>query len=114
MEPKYFTLEPDGGFRDGTCGVENDEHKVDFELSEDEDVKCLSPDDIERGQITLSGPVSPNVSYCEPPSEDEPLSPTESDHDSLDASHYGYVPPSIGLCAVPDRGGRKTEIITEI
>ncbi|XP_033645311.1 uncharacterized protein LOC117304808 [Asterias rubens] len=114
LEPKYFTLEPDGGFRDGTCGVENDEHKVDFELSEDEDVKCLSPDDIERGQITLSGPVSPNVSYCEPPSEDEPLSPTESDHDSLDASHYGYVPPSIGLCAVPDRGGRKTEIITEI
>lgn len=111
LEPKYFTLEPDGGFRHSTC-VENDEHKVEFELSEDEDVKCLSPDDIDRGHITLNGPVSPNVSYCEPPSEDEPLTPTQPD--SLDGSPYGYIPPNVGLCAVPDRSGRQTEIITDI
>ena len=111
LEPKYFTLEPDDAYHGGDSIVENGEHKVDFELSEDEDIKCLSPDDIDRAGIMMNGPVFPNLSYCEPP-DDDPLTPTRPH--SLVSSPYGYIPPITGLGTVPDRGGRRTEIITEI
>ncbi|XP_038057070.1 uncharacterized protein LOC119728763 [Patiria miniata] len=124
LEPKYFTLEPDGEYHDRCCDqdrvcVVNGEHKPNIELSEDEDIMCLSPDDMDgrHAHARLTDPVSPNPSYCEPPMSDEdPLTPTQTG--TLSGSPYGgYIPPipSIGRgAAVPDRGGRRIEIITEI
>ena len=94
-----------------------DAAKTDMELSEDEDMKCLSPDDGRGPRPKIGLPVSPSPSYCEPPlSDEDPLTPTPQT-DSLPSSPYGgYVPPILpnGRTAVPDRGGRQTEIITEI
>ncbi|XP_022102607.1 uncharacterized protein LOC110985702 [Acanthaster planci] len=122
LEPKYFTLEPDGQYHERCCdgdvhAVANNEHKASMELSEDEDIMCLSPDDVDGRRAQLNDPVSPNASYCEPPmSDDDPLTPTQNG--TLSSSTYGgYIPPipSLGRsAAVPDRGGRRTEIITEI